>query len=134
MTLNKATHYALYAALEMARAGDDPVTVAQVAARYRIPESALAKVFQQLVRSGVASGTRGTGGGYRLARPASRVTLLDVISVFEPPPSLALGDPARSRDDAAAAPLRSLFDELSELVSSTFASVTLATLVRRGAS
>lgn len=132
MTLNKATHYALYAALEMARAGDNPVTVAQVASRYGIPDSALAKVFQQLVRSGVAVSLRGTKGGYRLSRPASKTTLLDVISVFEPPPSLALGDPAqRTIEAAAAAPLRQLFDELDELVRCTFASVSLATLARR---
>lgn len=133
MTLNKATHYALYAAVEMARAGESPVTVAQVASRYGIPESALAKVFQQLVRSGVAVGLRGTKGGYRLSRPPSRITMLDVISVFEPPPSLALGDPAaRTADASAAAPLQRLFDELDELVRCTFASVSLATLVRRG--
>lgn len=132
MTLNKATHYALYAAVEMARAGESPVSVAQVAAKYGIPESALAKVFQQLVRSGVALGLRGTKGGYRLAKPASRVTMLDVISVFEPPPSLALGDPAQRTTETAAAPLRRLFDELDELVRCTFASVSLETLVRRG--
>lgn len=132
MTLNKATHYALYAAVEMARAGDIPVTVAQVAARYGIPESALAKVFQQLVRSGVALGLRGTRGGYRLSKPSSRVTMLDVISVFEPPPSLSLGDPAQPTGESAAAPLRRLFDELDELVRCTFASVSLETLVRRG--
>jgi Rrf2 family transcriptional regulator, iron-sulfur cluster assembly transcription factor len=132
MTLNKATHYALYAALEMARAGEHLVTVAEVASRYGIPESALAKVFQQLVRSGVAVGVRGTRGGYRLSRPTSRVTLLDVISVFEPPPSLALGDPSPRTSESAAAPLRRVFDELDELVRCTFASITLGTLVRRG--
>jgi Rrf2 family protein len=131
VTLNKATHYALYAAVEMARAGENPVTVAQVAARYGIPESALAKVFQQLVRSGVAVGLRGTGGGYRLSRPASRITAHDVISVFEPPPSLALGDPAQRSVESAAAALHRLFDELDELVRCTFASVTLETLARR---
>jgi Rrf2 family protein len=131
MTLNKATHYALYAALEMAGA-DGPVTVGQVAERYRIPESALAKVFQQLVRAGIAVGLRGTGGGYRLSRPASKITMLDVISVFEPTPSVALGDPAHRTTESAAEPLQRLFDEIEEFVRCTFASVSLETLVRRG--
>jgi Rrf2 family protein len=131
MTLNKATHYALYAALEMARAGDSPVTVAQVAQRYGIPETALAKAFQQLVRAGVAVGTRGIGGGYRLSKPSSRITMADVITVFEPPPSLALGDPAPRATDVTATPLKRVFDELDELVRCTFASISLETLVRR---
>ena len=59
MNISKSTRYALYAAAEMARAGDAPTTVAAVAERYRIPEGALAKVFQQLVRAGLATGTRG---------------------------------------------------------------------------
>ena len=65
MTLNKSTYYALYASLEMARAGGGAqVTVTQVAQRYEIPVAVLAKVFQQLVRKGIAVGTRGTRGGH----------------------------------------------------------------------
>ena len=69
MNFQKSTRYALYAAMELAREnGGDQVTVAQVAGRYTIPGAVLAMVFQQLVRAGVALGTRGTGGGFRLAR------------------------------------------------------------------
>ena len=57
MTVTKSTRYSLYAAAEMAMAGEGLVTVAAVAKRYGIPEGALAKVFQQLVRSGLATGT-----------------------------------------------------------------------------
>ena len=70
---------------EMALAGDKPVTVAGVAGQLGLPQTALAKVFQQLVRSGLAVGTRGIGGGYRLARPARQVSVLDVLQAFEPP-------------------------------------------------
>lgn len=138
MTFNKTTLYALYAALEMARAGDAPVPVSRVAERYRVPESALAKVFQQMVRAGLASGTRGIGGGYRLAQPPATLTVLDVIAAFEPqghpaptlPPASDVGP-----DNGASAPdagLRRLFDEIDQLVRSTYASVSLETLVRRG--
>ena len=41
MTISKSTRYALYAAAEMALAGEAPVTVAAVAERYGIPEGAL---------------------------------------------------------------------------------------------
>jgi Rrf2 family protein len=128
MRLTKSTHYALCAALEMAGARERPVSVAEVAERNGIPQTALAKVFQQLVRAGLAHGTRGVGGGYRLARPASRVTLLDVIRAFEAPEPPALGP--RARRTWSGQRLYGLFAEVDELVGGTFESVTLETLAR----
>jgi Rrf2 family iron-sulfur cluster assembly transcriptional regulator len=131
--LSKSARYALYAASEMASAGDRPVTVGEVAQAYGIPTAALAKIFQQLVRSGLAAGTRGVGGGYRLARRAKDVTLLDVLHVYDAPRSddaclLADGPALGSCRRSAACRLRRLFDEVDEMVRCTFASVSLATL------
>ncbi|HEX5041278.1 MAG TPA: Rrf2 family transcriptional regulator, partial [Candidatus Polarisedimenticolaceae bacterium] len=83
MNLTKSSRYALLAALEMAGAADHPVTAADVARRHGTPEAVVAKVLQRLVRAGLAVGTRGSNGGYRLARPASGITVLDVLRVFE---------------------------------------------------
>jgi Rrf2 family iron-sulfur cluster assembly transcriptional regulator len=134
VTLNKSARYALYAALEMALAGPRPITVAGVAKAYGIPPTALAKVLQQLVRSRIALGSRGVGGGYRLAQPATKISVLDVISTFDPPRApdqcVALDAGARCarRDECS---VRGLFDEVDELVRCTFASVTIETLARR---
>ena len=133
MTVGKSTRYALYAAVEMTRAGDALTTVTAVAQRYRIPEGALAKVFQHLVRAGLAAGTRGVGGGYRLARPASRITVLDVMEVFERPRTrgaCVLVDRGGTCELSPACRVQWLFDEVDELVQGTYASVTLATLAR----
>lgn len=121
MNLSKSTRYALYAAAEMARAGDTPTTVGAVSARYRIPEGALAKVFQQMVRAGLATGTRGIGGGYRLSRPPSKISVGDVVRVFERP---------REQDpEPADRSVQWLLQEVDDLVQSTFESVTLRTLI-----
>lgn len=138
MTLSTSARYALHASLEMALAGEDLVTVAAVAARYGLPQTALAKVFQQLVRAGLAFGTRGIGGGYRLAKPASAISVLDVITAFEPPhaPGRCLLTGGAHDDGCprgAGCGLRQLFDEADELLRCTFASVSLATLARRTA-
>jgi Rrf2 family protein len=134
MNYQRATRYALYAVLELAAApAEQSVTAAQVAAKYRIPGAALAKVFQRLVHAGLATGTRGSAGGYRLARPAPRITVLDVIEVFESPRhpgSCLLGTCDADRcDHFAECRLRHLFDEVDEQARATFASVTLETLV-----
>jgi Rrf2 family protein len=134
VNLNKSTRYALHAALEMTLAGAQPVTASQVAARYDIPENVVAKVLQQLVRSGLASASRGVGGGYRLARPANEVTVQDVIDLFEPalaPDTCMLRDVPGAECFGEGQPpcrLKALFGEVDEMARATLASVTLATL------
>jgi len=118
--------------MEMAAANGEQVTATEVADRYGISPTVTAKVFQQLVHAQVAVGTRGAGGGYQLARPASELTMLDVIQVFEPPREP--GGCLLHKDDLPCAHphdcrLRSIFDEVDELVRCTFASITLETLV-----
>jgi len=134
MNLNKSTRYALYAAMEMALAGEEPVTVTGVAERYGISEGGLSKVFQQLVRSGIAIGTRGIGGGYRLARRPSQITVQDVIRVLEAEREegrcLLAERYTKPCVDFPTCRLRRLFDEVDELVRCTFESISLETLVR----
>jgi len=127
MTVGKSTRYALHAVMTLARAGPGgQVTSSEIAERYGIPTAVMAKVFQQLVRRGFAVGTRGARGGYRLAREASSITLLEVLDAFEPAQAPgSLGHDADSR-------LRRVFDEVDELVRCTFASIALDTLVGRG--
>ena len=135
VTVNKSARYALYAALEMALGGEQAVTVAGVAERYGISATALAKVLQQLVRSGLAIGTRGVGGGYRLAKPASKVSVLDLVSLFDPPRSpgscLVVEPGDHHCSERGTCVIRGLFDEVDELVRCTFASVTIETLAKR---
>lgn len=121
MRITRSARQALVAALEMAAAGPEPVTAATVARRHGIPEAALAKVVQRLVREGLAVGSRGVGGGYRLARDASAITVAEVLAAFEPPP--ARGDPVEARMDL-------LFAEVDETARCTLASVSLETLAR----
>ena len=132
MQIGKSALYALYAAMEMARAeAGAPVTVTQVAERYRIPETALAKALQQLVRSGLCIGTRGVGGGYRLAREAGEISVLDVLDAFTAPrrpQQCLLDDAPRECPEVASCRLGKLFAEVDDLARATFASTSLATL------
>lgn len=123
MKISKSAGYALRAAVEMAST-DAPVSVAEVAARHGWPPGALAKIFQALVRAGVAQGTRGQGGGYRLVRPAASISALEVIELFDGPRR------RNSPSDRAIASdrLQQLLAELDETMRATFASVTVETL------
>lgn len=126
MRLSKSAQYALLAVIELARS-PEPVTVAQVAAREHLPEGALAKVFQALVRARIVQGTRGVHGGYRLCRPPSELSVLAVVELFDAPQPV----PSASADSAPSrSRLEQLLAEVDELTRSTLASVTLETLTR----
>lgn len=66
----------------MAARPGEALELTGVARRFDLPESALAKSFQALVRAGVLSSRRGPNGGYRLDRPPREVTLAEVIEAL----------------------------------------------------
>src|SRR2546423_5462551 len=56
-----------------------------IADAYRIPLPLLSKVLQKLVRNGMLLSEQGVHGGYRLAKPASDITTLEVIRAIDGP-------------------------------------------------
>ncbi|HEX5614018.1 MAG TPA: Rrf2 family transcriptional regulator [Acidimicrobiia bacterium] len=59
------------------------LTAAQLAEYHDLPTAYLAKQLQALARAGVLETVRGRGGGYRLARPAEEITVLDCVEAIE---------------------------------------------------
>jgi len=62
-----------------------PIGSAEIAATRELSRQLVAKILTILSHEGIVTGTPGPGGGYRLARPPSEISLLDVIKVFEDP-------------------------------------------------
>jgi len=97
-----ATH-ALRALAHLAAGGGEDATLGRdLARKVRVPSHYLAKVLATLARTGVLTATRGVRGGYRLARPARQIRLMDVVEPFEgqrahPGCLLRPGEPCRER-------------------------------------
>lgn len=62
-----------------------PVPVARLAEAYDLPAPYLVKQVQALTRAGITESVPGKNGGVRLARPADRITLMDVVAAIEGP-------------------------------------------------
>jgi Rrf2 family protein len=58
---------------------------ARLAEFHGVPPAYLAKHLQALSRAGIVESVAGKRGGYRLARPAAEVTLLDIVDAVEGP-------------------------------------------------
>ena len=56
---------------------------AKLAEYHGVPETYLAKHLQALSRAGVVESVHGPRGGYRLARPADDITVLDVVEAID---------------------------------------------------
>src|SRR5512132_3272820 len=83
MKLQIATRIALYAILDLAQDPARQLSAAEIAERFGISGNHLSKVLRTLGRAGMVEALRGAGGGYRFRGNAKRVTLLDVVSLFE---------------------------------------------------
>jgi len=86
LRLSKKADYALMAMKHLAQKRDVSSTSArEIAEQYDIPIELMAKVLQRLVRIGLLASTQGTRGGYALGRPATAITVGDVIEAIDGP-------------------------------------------------
>ena len=80
MKLTTRGRYAVTAMLDLAlHHSDGPVSLAAIAERQGISQSYLEQLFARLRRNGLVDGTRGPGGGYRLGREGTQISVADVI-------------------------------------------------------
>ncbi len=86
MRISAKADYAVRAAVELAAAeGEGPVKGEVLARRQEIPQNFLENILTELRRAGIIRTRRGAEGGYQLARPASEVTVADVLRAVEGP-------------------------------------------------
>lgn len=88
VTLNRGGDYAVRAVLDIAKHGGELRKARQIARSMEIPRGFLTQVLAGLVKVGILTATAGPSGGYTLARPASEISLLDVVVAAEGPLSL----------------------------------------------
>ena len=130
MKLQKATQYGLYAVLELARDASCQLSANDIAEKYGISSNHLAKVLRDLGRAGLVDSVRGVGGGYTFSGNSKRITLMDVINIFED-----IGGEATSAFETGdytdiGRALLMVCSEIDEITEATFGSITLDTLLK----
>lgn len=83
ISVTSKSRYAVVAMAELARSGDRPLPVKELAERRDIPDQFLEQLFSTLRRSGLLTSHRGSKGGYTLSRPADEITVLEVVQALD---------------------------------------------------
>lgn len=109
--------YSLRALVDLAlHQSTGPVTVATIAHRQGIPVQSLEQLFNRLRHKGLVAAERGPRGGYRLSRPADRISVQEIFELF---------DPAIVKKDEVIDPAQSIWQQVEQAVRTTLTSATL---------
>jgi Rrf2 family nitric oxide-sensitive transcriptional repressor len=84
MQLTKFSDYALRVLMYAEAANDRLVTIDEMASSYEISRAHLMKVVNSLTRAGYLTAVRGRSGGLKLAKPAEKINLGEVVRQTEP--------------------------------------------------
>jgi Rrf2 family protein len=132
MAVTQKCQYALRALFELAkRTGDGPVPAGAVAENQAIPKRFLEIILHQLRQGGFVDSQRGKDGGFYLARPATAITVGEVIRFMDGPisPVDCHRDPGHHcplRDECV---FRGLWDEARLALEQVYDTRTLQHLV-----
>lgn len=82
--LSTTSQYAIRALSCLARMQNGEVVLGRDLARQAsVPANYLSKIMLIMRNSGLVLATRGAGGGYRLAKPAGSIRLIEIVSLFD---------------------------------------------------
>ncbi|MHC4706285.1 MAG: RrF2 family transcriptional regulator [Planctomycetota bacterium] len=130
MRLSSSTKYALLAVGYVARSkGKKLVLSHNVAKEYDIPLEYLLKIMQGLVKVRILRSKRGPRGGFSLARPLSKITMLDVIEAVEGSMDVSLGLQENAPRDRFAVKAERAYDKVIAGTRTAFKNVKLSSLV-----
>jgi Rrf2 family protein len=130
MRITAKADYAVRAALELAAAGG-PVKGDALASAQRIPLKFLENILIDLRNAGIVRSQRGPEGGYWLAKPASSISVADVIRAVEGPLASVRGEsPEELEYVGAAEPLQHVWVALRANLRGVLESVTLEDVVK----
>ncbi len=133
LQISRKVDYALRAMIYLAALPEGTREPQQeVAAKNDIPREFLAKILKTLADGGLVSAQRGPRGGVAIARPASRISFLEVIEAIDGPVVLNLClDSSQGCSHSAACTMQSVWRAGQERMLDVYRTTTLADLVPR---
>ncbi|MHC4423949.1 MAG: RrF2 family transcriptional regulator [Planctomycetota bacterium] len=130
MKVGSSTKYALLAVGYIAQRKEKNLVLSQdVAKAYDIPLEYLIKIMNYLVKAQILRSKRGPRGGFSLARPLSKITMLNVIEAIEGPMDVSVALRENAPKDKFAANAERTYDKVIAGARAAFKKVKLSELV-----
>lgn len=138
LKINRQTDYAVRAILALARRGAGArLATAEIQQEMQIPKAFMPRIVAQLARKGLLNTFPGRDGGLTLPRPASQITLRDVVEAFEGPILLSECLQVKGEDDCpfqSNCPVRSKWGRVQAAMLREMASISFEDLVKESLS
>ena len=135
MRMSRKCDYALRALIRMGVDGKSGYhNISEIARAEEIPVKYLEQIFAALKKAGILSAKPGPSGGYKLRKPASDITLIDIVRLIDGPVA-----PVRCVSRTAYEPcprekrcaLRPVLSDVRDAIAKILNSITLEEVVRR---
>jgi FeS assembly SUF system regulator len=128
--LSKLADYGVIVATHLAAHPERQENAASIAVATQLPPATVAKVLKALAHAGLATGTRGAAGGYRLARPPAAISVAELVAAIDgdiglTQCSIHTGD----CDRTTYCPTRPHWSAINRAVSTALSAVTLADMI-----
>jgi Rrf2 family protein len=126
LRISDAVSLAMHMMVYLSEFPDRMVSTHEVASALLVSENHLSKVSQRLHKAGLVEASRGPKGGFKLAKPADQITLLNIYEAMEgqaPHDNCLLG---RHSCDRAGCIMGGMVESVTHQVLDYFANTTLA--------
>lgn len=130
LRVTKLTDYATVVLTVLAARPDVVLSAAELAEQAGLEAPTVAKLLKPLAQAGLVSGFRGTHGGYRLARAAAAISLIDIVEAMEGPLGMtecSLHDGACGIEQSCG--VRANWRRVNDVVADALREVTLAQML-----
>lgn len=132
MKLTTRGRYAVTAMLDLTLHLDDaPCSLGAVAARQNLPRNYLEQLFARLRRYGLVNSIRGNEGGYTLSRPATEISVADILSAVDKPIDVTRCAGKGNCQNGYTCLTHHLWEDLSHRMQAFLADISLAQLSKR---
>tara|TARA_R110000737_G_scaffold2923_8_gene8865 strand:- start:136964 stop:137446 length:483 start_codon:yes stop_codon:yes gene_type:complete len=128
--INQAGEYALRAVVHLARCDANiPASASEIALATKVPQAYLQKILRTLTKHNLLTAQRGMGGGFKLAKLPSAISVLEVLKACDSGPSRIERCPLGIVGHTQLCSLHRLIDQQTAGVESTFASTSIEDLL-----
>lgn len=131
MKVSRTVEYGLAAVVYIAQNCEEGRVLSKnISKTYDTPPEYLLQIMQQLVKNGVLTSKKGPRGGFNLAKPATEITLLEIIEAIEGPVVVPMDFAQQTGNKPFARKIENIFKDAAQAAKVAYAKVTLNQLAK----